>query len=300
MNETTWKELQDISLREKRREKLKPLTKNQGVYLEAMRQSLVTICLGCAGVGKTWMACGFAAQMLLEGKVKKIILSRPLVTCGRGTGFLPGDLDEKVAPYMRPLLEAFGDFFSTAELEKYVRTKVIEMWPLDLMRGASVKEAIIIFDEAQNAEGLHQLHMLLTRPDKGTRLIITGDNTRTQRDIHHNGLNPLEEIVRRFQTNCHKDISIVRLTREDIIRNGFIQWVDERLTAPLEEAEAGMERIDIVCPSCQAKLFYPDKDDFIDQVECCACGAVIEPWDEQGCLNERLAEETDSPARTYR
>lgn len=236
MTTPRWQDLARQSFEEHVRKRIRAKTKNQEAYLRAIEASVVTFCIGPAGTGKSFVACGMAIDMLRDKKVSRIILTRPLVTCsgrnGKGIGFLPGELDEKVGPYMRPLLDAFEEFIAPEELQSLLMKKTIEMWPMDMMRGASIKNAIIIADEAQNAE-FEQLYMLLTRFGEGSKLIITGDVTRKQTDLQQKGPIPLAEIIRRLERNGgHKDIAIVRLTREDVLRHPLIVWIDERLSAP--------------------------------------------------------------------
>ncbi len=221
-------EQQEQSALELSKQKLKPGSPNQPKYFKAIETSTVTICTGPCGTGKTFVACGIAAQMLREQRIDKIILTRPLITCGKGFGFLPGDLDQKVSPYMIPLLDALEEFLGLGYMERCLRDGYIEITPLDLMRGRSIKHAFIICDEAQNAT-FEQLHMLATRLDKNTRLVITGDASQT--DLPHKGPNPLSEVIERFTPQCHPDISIVRLTHDDIMRPGIVRWIDERLTS---------------------------------------------------------------------
>lgn len=271
-----WRQQRDEAVTQRFR--LKGKTPNQEKYLDAMRRSVITICIGPAGTGKSYMACGFAAEQLRERRCERIVISRPMVTCGKGMGFLPGNKDEKVSPYMRPLLDAFEEFLSPNELVKLIEDGIIEMWPLELMRGASIKNSIIICDEAQNAE-FAQLYMLLTRFGENTKLIVTGDATRKQNDLFV-GDSPLDEVVKRFEYKCHKDVTISRLTRADIVRHPLIQWVDERLSAPIEELYPAEddEPYELVCPLCEAQVYYDDPDDNVVQVKCCECDGFVDLW----------------------
>ena len=211
---------------QQRKEKFKPLTKNQGLYFRAIETSTVTICTGPAGTGKSFCVCGVASQMLQDERIDKIILTRPLITCGNGIGYLPGNIDDKVGPFMRPLLDAFGEFFDEHELEKLVAEQSIEMVPLDLMRGLSINNSVVIADELQNAT-FAQLRMLMTRIGKQTRLVMAGDLSQSDlnmRDTH------FAEIINRLRNpDLHPEIAIVQFTKDDIVRNGLIRWIEERL-----------------------------------------------------------------------
>jgi phosphate starvation-inducible PhoH-like protein len=227
-----WREDQDKAIAElaakKQRERLKPATKNQSRYFNAIETSVVTLCTGPAGTGKTYIACGLAAQMLKDKRIDKIILTRPLVTCnGRrsgGLGFLPGDVNEKVTPYMRPMLDALADFFSPQELDRLISNGSIEIWPLELMRGSNIRNAVLICDEAQNAE-YEQLHMLLTRFANNTRVVVCGDASQT--DLPYEDVNPLRLIMWRLRDLI--EVSRVQLTRDDVQRHPLIAAIDERL-----------------------------------------------------------------------
>jgi phosphate starvation-inducible protein PhoH len=283
-NDTSWQELRDRVLQENRKDRVRPITANQGVYLKAMKDGRIVICTGPAGTGKSWMACGYSVELLQTKRVKRIIITRPMVTCGKGPGFLPGDLDEKFGPYVRPLLDAFEDFLSPPDLLKLIHDEVIQLLPLDMMRGSSLKDAVIICDEGQNFETFSQGHMLVTRIAKGSKLIITGDTTPTQTDVKHAGMNPLDEMVLRFKRRGgHPAIKIVELTREDIVRESFLAWVDETLTMPFDLLEEeGPEEFwyDVDCPNCGAELWYQDDNDEVEQVKCYRCDKHINLFDE--------------------
>lgn len=277
-----WKDVQLESFRER----LKPLTPNQKLFFHAVERSVITLCTGPAGTGKSYMSCGLAAEMFQANKVKKIVLTRPLVTCGNGVGFLPGDLDEKVAPYMRPLTDAFENFFSAKDLERYTREGTVELWPLELMRGASIKNAVILCDEAQNAE-FEQLRMLLTRFGEGSKVIVTGDAS--QSDIRNGHTNPLLRCMSLLKG--HRQIGLVCLTKEDIVRHPLIQWIDERLTEqPSEDSW-----YDVRCPACKKTLWFNSGDESdlsrpdVTKIVCWNCKVVLEL--DENLENVRIAGE---------
>lgn len=216
--------LEDILADRRRQEKLKPLTRNQEIYFKAVETSTVTICVGPAGTGKTYMACGIAAEMLKDGRIDRIVLARPLLACDEELGFLKGGLEEKVGPYVVPMLDAFDNFFTSRELVRHVEQETIEVCPLAIMRGRTFRRAVVILDEAQNAT-FGQLRMFLTRFGEGTRVVVCGDATQSDLPPRHGS--PLVNVIDRLWG--HPDIAVVRLTRDDVVRHGLIQWIDERL-----------------------------------------------------------------------
>jgi phosphate starvation-inducible PhoH-like protein len=224
-DEPDWRAQRDADVTSRGR--LKPLTKGHEFYMKMVETSTVTLCVGPAGTGKTYMACGLAAQMLKDRRVSRIVLTRPIVSCGRGYGFRPGDVREKIAPVMRPMLESLDDFFSPKELQRHIDGGAIDLFPLDDMRGASIRDAVIICDEAQNAE-YPQLHMLLTRFGKGSRLVVNGDLRQT--DLER-GAGSFASVIRKLKAEpANPDIAFVTLTRADIVRHPLIQFIDERLS----------------------------------------------------------------------
>lgn len=223
--ETDWRVLRDNCLADMlAKKRVKPLTRNQAIYQRAIETSTVILCSGPAGSGKTYMACGIAADMLRDGRIDKIILTRPLVTCsgrrGQGVGFLKGTLYDKVGPYMRPMLDVLEDFFTRAELQKHLKDGKVELIPLDFMRGKSIAHAFIVADEMQNAEE-EQWLMLLTRIGEGTRLVASGDAT--QSDLSRSEKNSLLLAMERLWGD--PEISVVRLTEDDIVRHGLIRRI---------------------------------------------------------------------------
>lgn len=148
----------------------------QDGYLRALQRDELVFAEGPAGTGKTWLAVGQAVQLLEQGKVERLVLSRPAVEAGERLGFLPGDLKEKVDPYLRPIYDALYDFMDGRAVERGLQTGMIEVAPLAFMRGRTLANAAILLDEAQNASSM-QMKMFLTRLGEGSRMIITGDPT---------------------------------------------------------------------------------------------------------------------------
>lgn len=199
---------------------------NQVAYLEAMAKKTIIFGLGCSGTGKSYMAAGYAARELAAGRTQRLILSRPIIQCGGDhLGFLPGDLNAKVTPFMSPLLDSLGAFFSVADIEAMLARDLLRITPMELMRGASYKDSIIVCDEAQNTSRI-QLEMILTRIDHGTKLIFTGDER--QQDI--GGISPLIETVRQLSTpEMIASMAVVRFTREDNMRSPIVAEICGRL-----------------------------------------------------------------------
>ncbi len=221
----TWQALQDEALAKKFEPKrLKALTRNQGIYMRAVETSTVTLVTGPAGCGKSYIACGLAAQMLAEDRVDRVILSNPCVDCGPAQGFLPGDQREKVLPYMMPMLEALAEFCGPRLLEKYEKDGRLELVPLQKMRGRTFHNCFICADETQNAS-YEQLMMLLTRFGRNSRMVVCGDTKQT--DLGQTS--PLIEVINRLW-NLDPDISVVQLTKDDIVRHGLISKIVEALS----------------------------------------------------------------------
>jgi phosphate starvation-inducible PhoH-like protein len=155
---------------------VEPSTAGQLKYIETMLNNDVTFCTGPAGTGKTYLAVAVAVSMLKKRQIRRIVLARPAVEAGEKLGFLPGDLQAKVNPYLRPLFDALEDMMDFAQMRKFMELDIIEIIPLAFMRGRTLNEAAIICDEAQNTSGLQML-MVLTRLGHGSKMIITGDVT---------------------------------------------------------------------------------------------------------------------------
>lgn len=162
---------------------MKPKTPSQKQYLETIEHSDITFGIGPAGTGKTYMAVAMAIQALRAKKVKRLILTRPAVEAGERLGFLPGDLQAKIDPYLRPLYDALGDMLDQEKFDAYLQSNVIEIAPLAFMRGRTLNDAFIILDEAQNTTG-EQMKMFLTRMGFSSKVVITGDVTQIDLPRH--------------------------------------------------------------------------------------------------------------------
>lgn len=201
-----------------RRKTIEPNTSGQLKYLDTMLANDITFCVGPAGTGKTYLAVAIAVSMLRKKQVRKIILARPAVEAGEKLGFLPGDIQAKVNPYLRPLFDALEDMMDFAQMKKFIELDVIEIIPLAFMRGRTLNEAAIICDEAQNTSQLQML-MVLTRLGHGSKMIITGDVT--QVDLVENQKSGMVEAVERLKRV--KGIGVVELTQKDIVRHRLVQ-----------------------------------------------------------------------------
>jgi phosphate starvation-inducible PhoH-like protein len=203
-----------------------PKTAGQKKYVEAIRGHDVTFGIGPAGTGKTYLAMAMAVAALKEEKVSRIILTRPAVEAGEALGFLPGDLYEKITPYLRPLHDALQDMLPAEEIQKYMERNVIEIAPLAYMRGRTLNNAFIILDEAQNAT-TEQMFMFLTRLGFSSRAVITGDVTQIDLPAHkRSGLVEAHRALRGVE-----GIAIVEFTRRDVVRHPLVQ----RIIAAYEE-----------------------------------------------------------------
>ena len=197
---------------------IKALTKGQLKYVKTMLKNDLTFCTGPAGTGKTYLAVAIAVSMLKKKQIRRIVLARPAVEAGEKLGFLPGDLQAKVNPYLRPLFDALEDMMSFTQMRKLMELDIIEIIPLAFMRGRTLNEAAVICDEAQNTLPLQML-MVLTRLGHGSKMIITGDITQIDLDVgQRSGMVEAIEILRPV-----KGIGCVELTRRDIVRHRLVQ-----------------------------------------------------------------------------
>lgn len=198
-------------------------TFNQKVYLDAMENYDLVFGVGPAGTGKTYLAVAYAAALLKQNKIKKIILTRPAVEAGETLGFLPGDLKEKVDPYLIPLYDALYEFLGKEVVDNLILKGVIEIAPLAYMRGRTLDNAFVILDEAQNTTSI-QMKMFLTRLGFNSKMLITGDPS--QIDLKYNQKSGLKEVME-LLSNL-EDIKFVYFDKVDIIRNPLVQKILER------------------------------------------------------------------------
>jgi phosphate starvation-inducible PhoH-like protein len=196
---------------------VKPKTWGQMSYLEAIRDHDITLGIGPAGTGKTYLAVAMAVQALKTKKVEKIILSRPAVEAGEKLGFLPGDLQEKVDPYLRPLYDALHDILGSETVQKFMAKNIIEIAPLAYMRGRTLEDAFVILDEAQNTTA-PQMKMFLTRLGFGSKMVITGDLT--QVDLPKGQLSGLAQACRILQGV--NGIAVTEFAESDVVRHEVV------------------------------------------------------------------------------
>src|SRR6202050_4916129 len=197
-----------------------PKSANQKRYLEALEQFDMVFAIGPAGTGKTYLAVAMAVTALLSKQVSRIILARPAVEAGERLGFLPGTLQEKVDPYMRPLYDALHDLLEADKLENYLEKGIIEVAPLAFMRGRTLNEAFVILDEAQNTTS-EQMKMFLTRLGFGSKAVITGDVT--QIDLPTGRMSGLIEAMK--IVHAIEGISFVYFDERDVVRHGLVQQI---------------------------------------------------------------------------
>lgn len=204
--------------------RLKPRSINQKDYIRTVAENTVSFCQGVPGSGKTHIAVGMALEYLLDFKVKKIVITRPVVEAGEKLGFLPGTAEEKLHPYLLPLFDEIDYFLKPQHFHKLKSSRQIEIVPLGLMRGRSFHEAFIVADECQNAS-YEQLKMLLTRIGIDSKMVLTGDLE--QSDLQENRRNGFYDIIQRLQ-GVH-NIGFSHLEVSDIVRNPIIADMVDRL-----------------------------------------------------------------------
>lgn len=210
-------------------------TAGQTAYVQAMESNTVTFGIGPAGTGKTYLAVAKAVRALEDGRVRRIVLTRPAVEAGENLGFLPGTLNDKVDPYLRPLYDALSDMLGAPQLKRYMDENVVEVAPLAYMRGRTLNDAFVILDEAQNAT-VQQLKMFLTRLGFNTTMVITGDRTQVDLAVPKSGLASIENVLKDV-----KSIAFVHLNAQDVVRAELVGRIVEAYEA-WENREADFRR----------------------------------------------------------
>lgn len=199
---------------------LKPKTLGQKKYVDSLRDKTITLSIGPAGTGKTYLAVAMAVRAFRAHEVSRIVLTRPAVEAGEKLGFLPGDLQNKVDPYLRPLYDALFDMFGVENYNKYLERGNIEVAPLAYMRGRTLDDSFIILDEAQNTTH-EQMKMFLTRLGFGSKAVITGDITQIDLpDPKKSGLVEAAKVLKNVE-----DIGIIRFTEKDVVRHKLVQEI---------------------------------------------------------------------------
>ena len=195
---------------------------NQAKFIEALKENIMTFGVGPAGTGKTYLAVADAVENMNKGNVEKIILSRPAVEAGEQLGFLPGDIKEKIDPYLRPLYDALEDCMYKDKIAKLLDREKIEIAPLAFMRGRTLSNSYIILDEAQNTTPM-QMKMFLTRLGKDSKMVITGDLT--QVDLPKKGSSGLYEALE--VTNSIKKVRQIHFESKDVVRHPIVNQIVE-------------------------------------------------------------------------
>lgn len=214
--------VEDVLLYGTRGNPIKPKTVNQQRLVQLVKENDLVFALGPAGTGKTFISVALAVKALKDREVKKIIITRPAVEAGENLGFLPGDLKEKIDPYLRPIYDALNDMITFEKLRYYMEREIIEIAPLAYMRGRTLNNAFILLDEAQNTTPM-QMKMFLTRMGPESKMVVTGDST--QIDLPHNqksGLKEAENILRGV-----KGIGFVELSEKDVVRHKLVRDIIE-------------------------------------------------------------------------
>jgi phosphate starvation-inducible PhoH-like protein len=216
-----------------RRRTVQARTPGQRGYLAALRERDMVFALGPAGTGKTYLAVAMGVSLLMAGKVERIVLSRPAVEAGERLGFLPGDMKEKIDPYLRPLYDALHDMLPAEQIANRMESDEIEIAPLAFMRGRTLAHCYVILDEAQNTTPM-QMRMFLTRLGEGSRMVITGDPSQT--DLpggQRSGLNDAVDTLKNVD-----GVRFIRLTSQDVVRHDLVTRIVEAYDARDKKAKA--------------------------------------------------------------
>jgi phosphate starvation-inducible PhoH-like protein len=212
---------------------IRPKTEGQRAYVEAILKHDLTFCIGPAGTGKTYLAVAVAASLLKHGQAKRIVLARPAVEAGERLGFLPGDLQAKVNPYLRPLFDALHDMMDFEQVKRFMVNDVIEVIPLAFMRGRTLNDSVVILDEAQNTTAAQML-MFLTRLGHDSKMIVAGDSS--QVDLPAGTRSGLVDAVEKLRGI--KGIASIALGRSDIVRHRLVQNIVEAYASAQAPAPA--------------------------------------------------------------
>ncbi len=209
--------LENTNAIQTKRKSLVPRTQNQAAYVEALRKKEMVFGVGPAGTGKTYLAVAVGVEMYEKQMVERLVFCRPAVEAGEKLGFLPGDMREKIDPYLRPIYDALNDFLGAERVEKMLERGEIEIAPLAFMRGRTLSHAYVVLDEAQNTTST-QMKMFLSRMGEGTRMIITGDPS--QNDLPYNQISGLKEAS--MILDDIEEISFIQFTNSDVVRHKLV------------------------------------------------------------------------------
>jgi phosphate starvation-inducible PhoH-like protein len=207
-------------------------TQNQRLYLEAIERNSLTFGMGSAGSGKTYLAAAAGVRALRAGVVRRLVVTRPVVEAGERLGFLPGDMQAKLNPYVRPVYDALFELISFEEVHRLEDAGVIEIAPLAYMRGRTLSHAMVILDEAQNTT-TEQMKMFLTRLGEGSRMVVTGDPTQSDLDVRQRS--GLVDAVRRLRGFA--DVAVVEFGPRDIVRHPLVEKIVNAYDAPVPRAD---------------------------------------------------------------
>lgn len=215
---------------------IKPKTQNQRTLVEAVHNNDLVFAIGPAGSGKTFISVAMAVRALKNKEVQKIIITRPAVEAGENLGFLPGDLKEKIDPYLRPIYDALGEMIPSEKLKFYQENNIIEIAPLAYMRGRTLNNAFVLLDEAQNTTSM-QMKMFLTRMGPNSKVIVTGDKSQVDLPRHqHSGLAEAVRLLRKV-----KGIATVELDTKDVVRHKLVKEIINAYDKPTKESDQSKE-----------------------------------------------------------